>query len=193
MKMHVPGRNAVHGAFCFREACEDAHCMGADRRPKRRAFERRPDVAPRNVMVMMVVAIAVVVVVMEPVRLAVPSRNQKAMAGQHPVIVGHKFHCHACQKRQLAQRPAERLGEIGPEIEQACGEHVAGNAPEGVEVEMHGQPYSVSDTPFNPATMSDSAGTKSSPWPVATAVAKPLRTTAPTGLATPALCANEAR
>jgi hypothetical protein len=50
---------------------------------------------------------------------------------------------------------------------------------------FHSAGGSTSETPFKPATISDNAGTNFSPWPVATAVAKPLRTAAPIGLATP--------
>ena len=50
-----------------------------------------------------------------------------------------------------------------------------------------------SDTPFALAIASDSAGTNFSPCPAPVAVAKELRTTALTGLATPALTAKLAR
>ena len=150
VERHRLDADAVDLGLGLRQPLEDRDRGIAHRRLERGGTDVAADVRPgpmamravrRLGMMVVVVAVMVVVIVMVAVRVRVGGRraverHQEAAPLQHAVVVRHEV----AANRRHGRHGGEHAGlKVGEGVEQRGGEHVAGHAADGIELNVHGR------------------------------------------------------
>src|SRR5688572_12433982 len=137
----VDVRQPMHGRLRAREVQKNIERALFHAQIDRRAHERVANLRERNVIVRLRRLDREHVMMRGPHRLALARIvDDEARAGEHLVAHDLPANLHVVREPRGAHHADETIPKLGPRVEERGGEHVAGNSPDEIEMDVsHGR------------------------------------------------------